>query len=211
MAASTQPKPQNDAYTGILFISLLALIGACALLYMDYDQYGARTPPKGTQLETPNKSIDKGTISPTIPLPAPGGNEPKKNEPMTMKPPVKPNETELTLVRPDIQAPPTAPATIPTLQVPGLPPMPVVTSDEGAIRPAKFETLAPVKSGVDATSREVSKPVEPMKELEVLPPAEETKPTVELKPVPETKPTAPTTPPSLLDAPPVSRPFVPGK
>ena len=50
MAATTQPKPQNDAYTGILFISLLALIAACVLLYMDYDQYGSRTPQKAPQL-----------------------------------------------------------------------------------------------------------------------------------------------------------------
>jgi hypothetical protein len=232
MAATTQPKPQNDAYTGILFISLLALLGACALLYMDYEQYGARTPPKGGQLETP-KALEKGMISPTIPLPAPV-NEPKKaepgkNEPTTMNPPVKPRETEVTSVRPQIQAPPTVPAAIPTLQGPGLPPVPVLTSDEGKVVPAKFETIAPTKLIADPTPHEVSKPSEPMKELEPLKAVEEPKPSLELKPlnelrpavpvtpsvrdVPaiETKPAVPTAPPSLEDGPPVIRPFVPGK
>lgn len=229
MAATTQPKPQNDAYTGILFISLLALIGACALLYMDYEQYGARTPPKGGQLETP-KSVEKGMISPTIPLPAPVVEpkkaEPGKNEPVTMKPPVAPRDASVTSVRPQIQDPPTAPAAIPTLQVPGLPPLPVVTTDEGKVVPAKFETIAPANPVADPTSREASKPAEPMKELEPLKPVEETKPTrltlpavpatpVRDVPAVETKPAAvpavPTTPPSLDDGPPVIRPFVPGK
>ena len=32
---SNTSKPINDAYTGMLTISLLALIGGCVLLYMD--------------------------------------------------------------------------------------------------------------------------------------------------------------------------------
>lgn len=205
--ATTQPKPQNDAYTGILFISLLALLGACVMLYLDYEQYGARTPPKGGQLETP-KAIDKGSISPTIPNVPSGVAEPKKSEPTTMvKPVVKPRDAEVTSVRPRIQSPPTVPAPIPTLDFPGLPPVPVVTSDEGTVLPAKFETLAPSRPIVDVTPLEVARPVDPMKELETKV-FEDVKPTVESKPVVEVKPAAP---PSLDDAPPVIRPFVPGK
>ena len=36
----------NDAYTGMLTISLLALIGGSILLFLDYNQYGERHPPK---------------------------------------------------------------------------------------------------------------------------------------------------------------------
>lgn len=37
--------PVNDAYTGMLTISLLALIGGCVLLYMDYQNYYGVTVP----------------------------------------------------------------------------------------------------------------------------------------------------------------------
>lgn len=35
----------NNAYTGMLAISLLALILGCVLLYMDYSQYPSSDPP----------------------------------------------------------------------------------------------------------------------------------------------------------------------
>ena len=38
-------KAVNSAYTGMLAISLLALLVGCALLYLDYNQYGG--DPKG--------------------------------------------------------------------------------------------------------------------------------------------------------------------
>ena len=38
-------KPTNDAYTGMLAIALLALIGGSVLLFLDYNQYGDRNPP----------------------------------------------------------------------------------------------------------------------------------------------------------------------
>lgn len=41
-------KPVNDAYTGMLAISLAALIVGCVLLFLDYSQYSDQppTPPK---------------------------------------------------------------------------------------------------------------------------------------------------------------------
>ncbi len=51
----TTAKPKNDAYTGILFISLLATIGACVLLYLDYSSYENRVPPKSPAIEVPGK------------------------------------------------------------------------------------------------------------------------------------------------------------
>ena len=67
----------NDAYTGMLSISLLALIGACVLLYLDFSQYPDTKPPQivktpiGAKLDNPIQKLpeinpqkdgkDKGT------------------------------------------------------------------------------------------------------------------------------------------------------
>jgi hypothetical protein len=40
-----RPTARNDAYTGLLFASLLALVVGCALLALDYRDYGTRMPP----------------------------------------------------------------------------------------------------------------------------------------------------------------------
>jgi hypothetical protein len=42
----TAAKPANDAYTGMLAISLIALLIGSAALYLDYSQYPATSPPK---------------------------------------------------------------------------------------------------------------------------------------------------------------------
>lgn len=51
-----RPKARNDAYTGMLLLSLLILIGSCALIYLDYSQYPTskpQAPPKTTLLANP--------------------------------------------------------------------------------------------------------------------------------------------------------------
>jgi hypothetical protein len=52
-------RPSNDAYTGMLSLSLLALIGSCLLLYMDYSQYPDTNPPA-----PPKASLDKVSQNP---------------------------------------------------------------------------------------------------------------------------------------------------
>jgi len=42
----TKAKPANDAYTGMLAVSLIALLIGSAVLYLDYSQYPATPPPK---------------------------------------------------------------------------------------------------------------------------------------------------------------------
>jgi hypothetical protein len=37
-------KPKSDVYTGLLAISLGAMIVGCVLLYLDYAQYGDKKP-----------------------------------------------------------------------------------------------------------------------------------------------------------------------
>ena len=50
--------PSNDAYTGMLSISLLALIGACVLLYLDYSRYPDANPPPLQKL-APDKKVSE--------------------------------------------------------------------------------------------------------------------------------------------------------
>ena len=41
--------PTNDAWTGMLLISLLALIAGCVLLFLDWNNYGTGKPQKMQQ------------------------------------------------------------------------------------------------------------------------------------------------------------------
>ncbi len=45
--ADLKPKPQNDAYTVLLGVSLMAMIAACALLFYDLQRYPTPNPPAG--------------------------------------------------------------------------------------------------------------------------------------------------------------------
>jgi len=65
MASDTTEKKdpgvlKNDAYTGMLVISLLALIGGSLLLYLDYSQYPANPPSFSVPAYTPPKAAEKG-------------------------------------------------------------------------------------------------------------------------------------------------------
>jgi hypothetical protein len=69
----------NDAYTGMLAISLLALIAGSTLLFLDYSQY-----PDGNPKPIPKKALDM--IAPQAPpapppqTPPPGEGEGNKGE-----------------------------------------------------------------------------------------------------------------------------------
>jgi hypothetical protein len=41
----SKPKPKSDAYTGMLLLSLLLLLGASALVYLDFSRYPTSKPP----------------------------------------------------------------------------------------------------------------------------------------------------------------------
>jgi hypothetical protein len=43
---TTRPKPKSDVYTGMLIISLVALLVGCLLLYLDMRRYPSGEPPK---------------------------------------------------------------------------------------------------------------------------------------------------------------------
>lgn len=68
------PKARNDAYTGLLAISLLALVVSCVLLYLDYSQYGTQKPqmPRVERTMPPATTPPPGPdVNPPAPL---GGN-----------------------------------------------------------------------------------------------------------------------------------------
>ena len=67
-------KPTNDAYTGMLAISFVALLVGCALLYLDYDQYSNKLPEKL------NTSV-KSRPAPDAPVKGAAKAEGEKKEP----------------------------------------------------------------------------------------------------------------------------------
>jgi hypothetical protein len=71
MAKTVEAGPRNDAYTGLLAISLLALIGGCVLMYLDHDQLG-KAPGK-SELKVDVPGTTKGTGSGLPPRVAPEG------------------------------------------------------------------------------------------------------------------------------------------
>ena len=40
------PKARNDAYVMMLFITFLAIVAGCVLMYLDNEEYGKLAPPK---------------------------------------------------------------------------------------------------------------------------------------------------------------------
>jgi len=89
MARSTAagPKPRNDAYTGLLAISFLALVGAAVLMYLDSEKLGK--PPEKLKIDVPGATVGKGgeglkrpdagkiDAGPVAPMPVP---EPEKKD-----------------------------------------------------------------------------------------------------------------------------------
>jgi hypothetical protein len=68
-------QPRSDVYTGLLGLSLLALITACVFLWLDYSQYPEKTPPKPPPAPSPPAAAQ--------PAPgAPGGPAPEGRQPM---------------------------------------------------------------------------------------------------------------------------------
>src|SRR5207248_1348509 len=50
-------KKRNDAYTGLLAISFLAMTGGSVLLYLEYQNYENKTPPKAPVIDVPGTQL----------------------------------------------------------------------------------------------------------------------------------------------------------
>jgi hypothetical protein len=84
MAAMNDEKtaiPANDAWTGMLAISLLALVVGCILLFLDWRNYGGDKPSKAKLQQAPFTQQEEGEAGKEA-APAPeekkGGPGPKK-------------------------------------------------------------------------------------------------------------------------------------
>ena len=84
MAKTVEVKPRNDAYTGLLAISLLALLGGCVLMYLDNEELGK--PPGKNDLKVDVPGVTKGTGSGLPPRVDPGGGPAPAPMPMPEPP-----------------------------------------------------------------------------------------------------------------------------
>ena len=60
-------KPKNDAYTMMLFATLVAIGLGCVLMYLDFDEYGQKSPPKENPPALPKLGEEPRAVA------APGG------------------------------------------------------------------------------------------------------------------------------------------
>jgi hypothetical protein len=103
--ADIVPK-RNDAYTGFLAISFLAMVGATVLLYLEYQNYEGKTPPKTPPIDVPGVQIK------VIPN---SGNRPEPKK----EPPPMPMEEPMPMM----------------MKAPGLLPEAVTASAASAVQP----------------------------------------------------------------------------
>jgi hypothetical protein len=126
-------KPRNDAYVGLLAISFLALVGACALMALDANELGSVPAP--FKVDVPGGTIGKageGLKRPEtsgIPAPAEKKEEPKKEEPKKEEPKKEdPKKEDMSRAEPG-RLPsltlPAAPADVKPVSATDLPPLPV--------------------------------------------------------------------------------------
>ena len=128
--------PRSDVYTGLLALSLIAMIVSSLLLFLDYSQYGGQAVPRVTMPQPElRKGVQTGQLPPLLlPPPAPITERPfTKNTEPTVALPVKPVGGE-EAVAPPSPAPIPAPAPIPDP-----PPAPVVNTV-----PPTPEAVAPI-------------------------------------------------------------------
>lgn len=76
-AADNKPKAKSDAYTGMLSVSLLALITGCVLLFLDFQKYDFKMKaPQVNRVSSVGPDglpVDGGNAPPPAGNPPPGG------------------------------------------------------------------------------------------------------------------------------------------
>lgn len=76
-------RPANDAYTGMLAISFLALVAGCVFLFLDFSQYpdakAPKVPDKAPPIEKPVAPPPPPKVDP-MPMPMPMPDDMKKDD-----------------------------------------------------------------------------------------------------------------------------------
>ncbi|HEX4588981.1 MAG TPA: hypothetical protein VH120_03570 [Gemmataceae bacterium] len=147
--------PRSDVYTGLLALSLIAMIVSCLLLFLDYSQYGSTKAPTVT-IPPPKvrEGVQTGQLPPLLlPPPAPVGERPfTKGTETVAGPPVKPAGGEEASApsgpapKPEpptaVVEPPPAP-TLPAGTTPAAEPVAVPPTPEPPAKPAARAPVAP--------------------------------------------------------------------
>ena len=82
-----EARPASDVYTGLLAISLIAMIASCVLLFLDYSQYGAsKAPAVSMPAPTQPRPVSQGALPPPPPL---------EDRPLTQAPSAAPGIVQL--------------------------------------------------------------------------------------------------------------------
>lgn len=71
--STAAPKPKNDAYSAMLFVTFVAIVAGCVLMFLDTEQYKEGTaPPASPALVLPKLGTTTVASSgPAAPAPAP--------------------------------------------------------------------------------------------------------------------------------------------
>jgi hypothetical protein len=174
-------KKRSDAYTGILAISFLALVGACVLLYLEYQNYEGKTIPAAPKIDVPGARLEavKGSGGPPAPKKidnTPPDNPMKEPKDGTMRLSPRPDEIPASL-------PPLLPAEVVR---------PIADPDTIVIPPVqRAEFVQPQKA---------SEPIIPLPNVDPLSPVDPA-PLPRAK-SPDPKPIVPASEPTLDDEPP---------
>jgi hypothetical protein len=132
--------PRSDVYTGLLALSLIAMIVSSLLLFLDYSQYTGAVPKVAIPSPKLKEGVQTGQLPPALLLPPPAAISPRpftRGTETVAGPPVMPVGGEESLA-------PTAPAPIPDpppAQVTDPAPAPV--ADPAPVPPPQPEPVTP--------------------------------------------------------------------
>jgi hypothetical protein len=143
--------PRSDVYTGLLALSLIAMIVSSLLLYLDYSQYsGSPVPRVNVPQPELRKGVQTGQLPPLLlPPPVPISERPftKSKEPVVAAPvkPVGGEESQTPAVPPPAPTPTVDPAPAPVVTPAPQPELPAPTPMPEPPPPAPEPVAAPPK------------------------------------------------------------------
>jgi hypothetical protein len=104
-------KPASDAYTGLLALSLIAMIASCVVLYLDYAQYGNTKAPSPNVPPVAKPAATGAAAAPNILAAFP--SEPLPLPTLAVPQPIVPTGGEMPAIMPMPGAPATGPELTP--------------------------------------------------------------------------------------------------